>query len=144
MMRRVQTHHLVGGLSLLQGVSFLTETYNLSSRALTTPLWLLDWVPGMSGQTAWGVAFVLIGVGVLLPVTLVLRAVALTLGTMAWAFFAVASLYEALFGAQHTHSGSLVGLLGITIVGAFLRATARLPDDFRRRAHFRRGHTHDS
>jgi fucose 4-O-acetylase-like acetyltransferase len=130
MLRKLETHHIVGTLSVFQGLSFLLEEYTFSTRALSTPLSLLDWVPFMSGQTAWGYLFVLIGAGTLASRNVYLRAVALAAGAMAWGILSVASLYESLFGTLARHSGSFVGLLSATILAATLRASAQLPNDF--------------
>jgi len=112
------------------GLSFLVERYQLVSRALQGAFQLMDWVPGVTGQQAWGICFVIGGVFVLSSWHIYVRAVALVGGATSWAIFAGGPLYEAWFGPQADDTGAYSGLMAAFVCLCFFLAIIRLGSDF--------------
>lgn len=133
MLRRLKSHHIVGTTSVALGLSFLTEDYSKVSRALRAPLEIMAWVPGVTSAQAWGALFVLSGLFILVSWNIWARALTLAFGCAFWAFFAVSGLYEGLLGPDAHITTCFVGILGSSIVAAFLRASAQVQNDFQRR-----------
>lgn len=129
--RRIVTpHRVVGSVSLVVGLSFFFERYQLVSRALATPFSLLDWVPFVTGQHAWGIAFTLGGLLILTSFHLLVRTIALTMGAFSWAVLGTPALYEAYLGPLRHETGGFAGILSATMVLLCLVAARRVRDDF--------------
>jgi len=133
-MEKFRVHHFVGIISLLVGLSFLGETYQLVSRALTGAFQLMAWAPGLNGQQAWGVVFLVVGVFVLVSWHVYVRAVALIFAAGSWGVFSIGPLYEALAGPDADKTGAFAGIMALALVTACVLAVPRLYQDFQSRA----------
>lgn len=123
-------HRVVGCVSLLVGLSFLFERYQLVSRALATPFSLLEWVPVVTGQQVWGLCFTFGGLLILTSFNIYIRLVSLSFGALSWAALCVPSLYEAYLGPQRHETGGFAGLVSLSILSLCIVAARRLHEDF--------------
>lgn len=117
-----RAHHFAAGVSVAVGLSFVVEN---ASPSLTDAFQIL----GVE-QMVWGWSFLLLGLLTFGSLTMVMRAVVLSLLTAVWGFFFGITAWGTWFGPRAASSTSFVAILSFAMTGVCVLACSNLKRDF--------------